>query len=335
MKNTKPNNSWILHREEVHTALDGTCNIYALLDANSGFCFGIETLLDLPSAKAITKMLKKACEQVGKWPEKILISKKNPSVETLGVVCDDLDLIMQELPDKDLRPFVSEFSNSFSKFKTGQNYFDDELAPEVVSEKLEDFIPDSYSLCPCASGKKFRFCCQTAFKDITFAMCAAEEGHLEESLHHMKEAENKVGRTAEIVCRLAICWSFFDEEKYLEHLNEAIAINPNHPRVNYLFGIDAVAAKKFDLAVIYYTKAIENYPAEDKFHLNETYNNLGTAYFNLKNYKQAKGSWEKGCVLLPSDRMVKENLFEFIYDNPDVPAPLRKISPYMKKFLHL
>lgn len=50
-------------------------------------------------------------------------------------------------------------------------------------------------------------------------MCAAEEGNLKETLHFMKEAEQEVGRTAEIVCRYAICWSFFDEQKYREYLN--------------------------------------------------------------------------------------------------------------------
>lgn len=35
-------------------------------------------------------------------------------------------------------------------------------------------------------------------------MCAAEDGHLEEALHHMEDAENKVGRTQ----KLSVGWPF-------------------------------------------------------------------------------------------------------------------------------
>ncbi len=43
-------------------------------------------------------------------------------------------------------------------------------------------------------------------------MCVAEEYNLEEALRYMKEAESKVGRTAEVLCRYAICRSYFDQK---------------------------------------------------------------------------------------------------------------------------
>ena len=84
---------------------------------------------------------------------------------------------------------------------------------------------------------------------------------------------------------------------------------------------------------MFYKTAIEHYPKDDTFHLNETYNNLGTAFFNLKKYQDAKESWEKALVLLPSDRLVKANLVKYIYKNREVPEPLREISPFIEKFL--
>ncbi len=122
-------------------------------------------------------------------------------------------------------------------------------------------------------------------------------------------------------------------KKSQEFLDEAIKLNPKHPRTNYILGIEAVDAEEYDKAIVFYQTAIDNYPLEDKFHLNETYNNQGTAYFELKKYKEAKEVWEKALVLLPLDQMVKDNLFEFIYENPDVPKGLREISPFMKKYL--
>jgi tetratricopeptide (TPR) repeat protein len=330
---TKPNDAWILHREEIDTVRDGSCNVYALLDACSAFCFGQEISVDMPSSSKILDLLKKAHSKAGRWPDRILILKKDSYVEVMQSICAGLAVRLSELPAKDLAPFVRPFKDAFRQFKRGNTVSDEPPLTEEDREELEAFIPDTYGSCPCGSGKKFKFCCQKIFKDITFAMCAAQEGRLNEALRHMKEAEAKVGRTSEVVCRYAICWSFFDQKKSAELLQEAFEVDPRHPRLNYILGIESVAAEKYHEAIKFYETAIENYPKDDKFHLNETYNNLGTAYFELKKYKEAKDVWEKALVLLPSDRMVKQNLFEFIYQNPDVPKDLREVSPFIEKYL--
>lgn len=111
------------------------------------------------------------------------------------------------------------------------------------------------------------------------------------------------------------------------------SVNENHPRLNYLLGIDAKENCQLDLAVCFYQKAIDNYPESDKYHLNEVYNNLGTALFEQSKYSEAKDAWEKGFILLPLDKMVLTNLFRFIYANPSVPEEIRKISPFVIKQL--
>lgn len=329
---TKPNDAWILHREEVETIQDGNCNVYVLLDAYSGFCFGQEICVDLPGSSKIISLLKSAYVKAGTWPKQILISKKDPFIETFQAICSGLKIPYKEMTSKDIQPFVRSFKDAFRQFKREGPSHSAPLS-KVEEEELAAFVPDSYSLCPCASGKKFKFCCQKAFKDITFAMCAAEEGNLNEALRFMKQAEEKVGRTAEIVCRYAICWSFFDMQKFFSLLNEALRINPKHPRANYIMGIEAVADEEYEKAILFYQTAIDNYPPEDRFHLNEAYNNLGTAYCGLKKFKEAKEVWEKALVLLPSDQTVRKNLFEFIYENPSVPKELRKISPFIENYL--
>lgn len=333
-KFSKPNDAWILHREELETIQDGSCNIYVLIDAYSEFCFGQEISVDLPASSKIINLLKVAHSKSGIWPKQILILKKDPFVETFQAICRGLQIPLNEVTAKDLQPFVRSFKDAFRQFKKGApSHPSSTPLSKIEDEELEAFIPESYSPCPCASGKKFKFCCQKAFKDITFAMCAAEEGNLNEALRFMKQAEEKVGRTAEIVCRYAICWSFFDMQKCQALLNEALQINPQHPRANYILGIEAVADEEYEKAIEFYETAIDNYPKEDRFHLNETYNNLGTAYCGLKKFKEAKEIWEKALVLLPSDQMVRKNLFEFIYENPVVPKELRVISPFIEKYL--
>ena len=111
-------------------------------------------------------------------------------------------------------------------------------------------------------------------------------------------------------------------------------LNANHPRLNYILGLEAVANKKPEVAVTYYLKAIENYPKEDRFHLNETYNNLGSVYYSLGNIKDAKESWENALVLFPTDQLTRENLNEFIYENSIIPIEMREIPPFIKKFIN-
>lgn len=331
---TKPNDAWIFHREEIDTTADGNCNVYVLLDAYSRFLFGQEISKDLPLPANITNLFKSALKKAGgRAPRKILILKKDPYAETLEEICRNLKIPLELAVAKDLEPYVREFRISFRQFKRGGAASPDESQlSDDEQQNLEAFIPATYGPCTCGSEKKFKFCCYKAYKDITFAMCAAEEGKRVEALKYMKMAEDKVGRTAEIVCRIAICWSFFDMNKSRQYMQEAISLNPNHPRTNYVLGIDAVAAEKYQEAIKFYETAIQHYPKDDKFHLNETYNNLGSAYYHIDKFQEAKDSWEKALVLLPSDKMVRKNLVEHIYENPLVPKPLREISPFIAKF---
>lgn len=82
-----------------------------------------------------------------------------------------------------------------------------------------------------------------------------------------------------------------------------------------------------------YETAIANYPVSDKFHLNETWNNLGTIRFKQSDFEKAKGAWEKALMYLPSDQVAKLNLIDFIYENPDVPSDLRQPSPFVARLL--
>ena len=71
-------------------------------------------------------------------------------------------------------------------------------------ELIEGILPElgcGFSYGPCFSPlkKKFKFCCQNAFKSIIFAMCDAQDGIFELSLKHMEEAEKRFGSTAEIL----------------------------------------------------------------------------------------------------------------------------------------
>lgn len=332
---TKPNDVWIMHRKDIDTIKDGLCHLYVFLDGASGICVNNKLFRDLPTKMELTTFIKDACAKAKSQPKVIAIRKKDPLAETLKISCAEFQITYYAGVDREIDPLTKEFEESFSDFSKssidGTNLHDIPDSEDI--ETAKSLIPEPYSPCPCASGKKFKFCCSKAFRDIVYAMVEAEEGRLKKALHYLSQAEAKVGLTAEILSRYGICWSYFDLEKSHEYLKKALEINPNHPRTNYVMGIDSVNRGQHEAAIVFYRRAIENYPPDDRYHLNETYNNLGTAYYKLEQWMAAKESWEKALVLLPSDKVVKRNLINFIYENPMLPQEVRILSPYISKFL--
>jgi tetratricopeptide (TPR) repeat protein len=207
----------------------------------------------------------------------------------------------------------------------------EEWADEDDRESAKSFVPDNYDPCSCASGKKFKFCCKPGFSEIIGAMAAAESGYQNEANGHILKAKKILGETAEVLCREAIVQSYVDDRKAMKTLDQALGVNPNHPRANYIRGIDCKRRGDWNGAIAAYQVAIANYPKTDRYHLNECYNNLGTSYFEKGEFEQAKASWEQAFALLPSDKVVRENLREFIYENPALSEPVREISPFIQR----
>lgn len=116
---TNVNQAWIFHREEIHTVEDGVCNFYVLLDANSMFCLAQEISLDLPTYSKINQVLKSAFLQSKSKPQQILISKSDPFVETFTRICNELEVPLTELTNKDLLLIVKPFKDSFKQFQKG------------------------------------------------------------------------------------------------------------------------------------------------------------------------------------------------------------------------
>lgn len=89
-------------------------------------------------------------------------------------------------------------------------------------------------------------------------------------------------------------------------------------KIKYVLGLERKERGDLQGALRAYQTAIENYPSTDLYHLNETWNNLGTVYYALEEYFAAKIAWEKALSFLPEDPTAMENLHEFIYENPDI-----------------
>lgn len=307
--------TWLLFRLDAKIA-EQFADIYFLMDLASHFIMCHEIFEHEPTQQDIDKLFKAASKHkiIGK---RVLLAIGDP-VESLVKTWASkhqktVEAVPQTILEPILLPIKEEFGKAFASTSTMGYGAHDSFDENDDVEALKAFIPDSYHQCSCASGKKYKFCCKPILEEITNAMVAAEEGNKPEALKWIEKAAGKVGKTAEVLCREAIVYSFFDMKKFEVLLEECLKLYPDHPRANYVLGILFRDKQDFDGAIAAYQNAIAHYPKTDYFHLNEVYNNLGTIFYNKGDVDNAKKAWETGLLYMPSDKMTKRNLQECIY----------------------
>jgi len=319
------NDGWLLFR--INTSSIGkSADVYALMDLPSGYIFGFESASKELSQKQLNRLFSEGLYKKDKFPSRLLIAKGDPAEPLLRESAKKQKVNFESAPAeaftaltasliKSLIDYASQSSSPFKDedFDEDEDEDDDEDFDE--DEDDEDFdededdeeededldailqsLPDSYDLCSCASGKKYKFCCKKIFMEITEAMVASEEGRVNEAFAWLAKAEKIGGRTAEVVCRASIVYSFFDPEKSEELLGECLEMNPNHPRAHYLRALLLKGAGDYKGAILAYETAIKNYPATDKYHLNEVYNNLGVLLYDMGKSAEAKSVWEQAFL---------------------------------------
>jgi len=322
----KPNEAWLIFRIDALIRIQDTpADMYILMDIGSSYIFGQIIITDkAPLEIDIHRLMKNAYSQKNEWPSAIYYTANDPFDEMFRKFAEQKKISFKIEPASAFNNITDPVKKSFYHYlKNGES-----IEPEYPDDEVEAamaLLPDSYDPCPCASGKKYKFCCKPFFPEIISAMNFAEEGRYRDALLWMDKARKKAGDTPEILCRYAIVYSFFDNAKSDEYLEKCLTAFSGHPRANYIKGIQAKESGNYDEAIKYYMTAINNYPEGDRFHLNEVWNNLGSVYFEMKDYINAKWAWEKALEYLPGDRIVRENLKDFIYNNPDVPDDIKRI----------
>jgi hypothetical protein len=323
----EPGEAWLVFR--VDCLVQGQpVDIYLLMDIASTYVFGnIVVPGELPEVKQITKLLRDAYKTKSSWPKKFFCPAQDPAENLFRRHSEEKGISFEVAPlsyfERVIGPLKKSFSHQFYSPMASAGGFDYDTPPTDEQRISQTFIPDSYDLCPCASGLKYKFCCKPIFEEITHAMTAAEKGNIKEALQWMDTAKSKVGETAEILCRYAIVYMFFDTVKADEYLEKCLLSAPHHPRANYVRGIALKEKGDIEGSINAYKTAIKNYPCTDRYHLNEAYNNLGTAYYDLGKYSEAKAAWEKALVYLPEDPVTIKNLNNFIYENSIIPKEIK------------
>ena len=67
----KPNDIWVVLRQDIDTIDEGPCNLYAFIDACSQYCFGMNAIEDVPTEIELNDWLQSAYAVGGKFGKKI------------------------------------------------------------------------------------------------------------------------------------------------------------------------------------------------------------------------------------------------------------------------
>lgn len=311
------NSAWLIFRIDSAIA-DGPIDFYMVMDLPSGDIVTFETTETELTQSQANKLFKEARIKSVNLPNRIIIANGDPAEPLIRKAADKLGLAFEAIASVYLEDLTAPIKQSFGEHFYSPSSIGHSHAREDTDdfdrECLKKMIPDSYDPCPCASGKKYKFCCKKIFAEIMEAMVAAEEGDYTTALKWIDKAKSIIGETAEVICRESIVYSYFDGKKSNELLAQCLSINPNHPRAHYLIGIMLKENGDIEGEIIAYQTAISHYPPTDVFHLNEVYNNLGSAFYAGGNIEEAKSAWEKALLYLPSDKTTRRNLAEFIHN---------------------
>jgi tetratricopeptide (TPR) repeat protein len=131
---------------------------------------------------------------------------------------------------------------------------------------------ESYTPCPCGSGKKFKWCCEPIYKEIDRAFTQENEGQHDVAARIMAEIVAKHPTNPEAWGRQAQLLLAHDKlEEAEQALEKAFAINPNYP-----FGLLLRARLRFSEgevagSLLLARRAADAYDPEAKDQLAEVY----------------------------------------------------------------
>ena len=211
-------------------------------------------------------MLNRALAKKGEAPLQVMLPQDDPAELFFRQAAKKLQVGFESVLAESIVEISSSLKKSFGQHFTSPSTWDAENSGD---DDAKSMIPDSYHLCPCGSGEKYKYCCKRIFREVTAAMCAAEEGNFREALEWIAKAKVRVGNTAEVLGRESIVYSFFDSKKSEELLKQCLAVNSKYPRAYYPMGLTMKERGDYKEAIIAYNKAIKYYPITDHYHLNE------------------------------------------------------------------
>jgi tetratricopeptide (TPR) repeat protein len=174
-------------------------------------------------------------------------------------------------------------------------------------------MPDSYSPCPCGSGKKFKWCCQPIYAGINRAWEQEAAGQHESALRLLDEVTREHAGNPEAWGQKAkMLWIRNRTEEAEEALQKAFAINPNYPYGLLLQSLFRLHEGETAGALLLARRAVEAYAPEAHDYLADAYGIVFECELKQNRPVAARAALRLVMHYLPGDeqyRQAFENAF--------------------------
>jgi tetratricopeptide (TPR) repeat protein len=174
-------------------------------------------------------------------------------------------------------------------------------------------MPDSYSPCPCGSGKKFKWCCQPIYVGINHAWEQEANGQHEVAQRLLEEVTQAHPGNPEGWGQLAkLLFTHGKAEQAEEALQKAFDINPNYPYGLLLRAVFRFQEGEYAGALLLARRAAEAYDPEAHSYLGEAYMVIFECEMKMNRPVAARAALRLLLHYLPAEEESR-NLFEALF----------------------
>lgn len=190
---------------------------------------------------------------------------------------------------------------------------------------------DQYSLCPCGSGKKFKWCCQPIHVEIQKAFEQDAAGQHESGLRIMDEVTAQHPDNPEAWGKKALLlWQNEKPDEAEAALTRAFEINPDYPFGNFLRGRFRLFEGEIAGALLLFRKAAELYDPSANQLLLEIFLNIFECEMKLNRPVAARAAAMLALKADPNNLQLREAVDGIFSDNnPNLPRAATREYTYI------
>lgn len=184
---------------------------------------------------------------------------------------------------------------------------------------------DPYALCPCGSGKKFKWCCQPFYQEIEKAFAHHANGQHETALKIMDQLTQAHAGNPEVWGKRAELLLDLDQPKEAEEsLDKALEVNPNYAFAYLLRGMMRHEEGEATGALILYRKAADLCDPSARDLFGEAHFCIGQCEVLLNRPLAARAAWEIARHCQPQNQVVQERMQHYFGEKSPYPPLARK-----------
>jgi tetratricopeptide (TPR) repeat protein len=191
-------------------------------------------------------------------------------------------------------------------------------------------VLDQYSLCPCGSGKKFKWCCQPIHQEIAKAFQQDQVGQHEAALRIMDEVVAQHPENPEAWGKKALLlWQNEKPDDAEAALSKAFEVMPDYPFGHFLRGKFRLFEGEVPGALMLFRKAAEVYDPNAHQLLIEIFLNIFECEMKLNRPVAARAAAMLALKADPNNMQLRQGVDEvFSPKNPNLPLAATKAYGY-------